>query len=116
MAENLWSSIIASDYVLDYILDDVAEVLYEKFLDTKKIPFTVETTMGIIDNLLELTYIRYDPGEEHDWNEPLEPPPVTNDTWARGVIPVVKRQRPVIESKAEIALIDDSESIGRISG
>lgn len=36
--------------------------------------------MAILDNLLELTYIRNDPGESEDWKEPLEPPGVVNDT------------------------------------
>lgn len=75
------------------------EELYEQYLDSREVPFTVETALLELTAMLKVAFLRPDVGEGNyphgSWfiGAELPPGPAQIDTWARGAIPKKKRVR-----------------------
>ncbi|GBG24344.1 Hypothetical Protein FCC1311_005622 [Hondaea fermentalgiana] len=85
--------------LVDKALRAADEELYEEYLDSKEVPFTVEAALRELAGVLEVAFRRPDAGEgdldRGTWYLGAEAPPrpAQIDTWARGAIPKKRRDR-----------------------
>lgn len=89
---------LAAQVGLDMLVERGGEELYEHYLDSKIVPFTLEQLLGMLATGLELHFHRIDQGESSVW--PADPEAVPNpvDSWARAHISVRKVYREPVEA------------------
>jgi len=105
---------LAAELVVEQLVDAGSEMLYEKYLDNKVVPFTSAFLTAYLADTLEYYYHRQDMGESQQWPAEKEMKPPLIDAWARGAVPIKKKLKvtPVEQSSTPQA---DARSV-RSSG
>lgn len=93
---ELVSAELAATHIVESLVDQGADLLYERYLDEKVIPFTVTFLTAQLAGSLETHFYRQDQGETAPWTPSSEMPRPFIDTWARGAVPI-KRKLKVAE-------------------
>ena len=97
-------------YIIDSIINSGAKMLYDNYLASKSLDHSVSSISTMVLSVVELKFMRNDPGEKAVWAEDEEVIPSSIDNWARHAIPVKKKVKvPKIEETQNV--ITDSKSI-----
>jgi len=102
--------------ILDDIIDSVLDVVYDRYIQSRLVPYTVQTARDLIIQTIEWEFLACDSGEENPavdstWLEEEEPCAPITDSWAQGSVPV-QIERPISvpvsipELEAEISGLD----------
>lgn len=93
---------LCAQQTVDQLIEAGSELLYEKYLDSKVIPFTTTFVTSYLSATLECHFHRQDPGESLVWPSEHEFPPPLTDAWARGAVPIKKKVKvtPVEQATA----------------
>ena len=97
---DLGSAEIAATQLVHTLVELGADMLYERYLDEKVVPFTVNFFSAFLADTLETHFHRQDQGEASVWTAAPELPRPLIDSWARGTVP--------IKRKIKIAAVDQS--------
>jgi len=100
------SAEIVAFHSVDHILDKVAGILQEKYLNSKINGHTIETTHDLVDLLFNTEFIAFDKHKFVDAADE-EPPAIFIDNWGRSKIP--SKKVAVVESHMEFN--DGSETM-----
>ena len=92
--------------VLDIVMTDGADILFSRYISTKTVPHTVDATLAMFANMMEMKHNRMDIGETEPWAEEKEPLIAKIDAWGRSSIPVRKKVVYKIPEQA-VALASD---------
>merc|ERR1719282_432149 len=81
----------AASNAITNILDTGAQLLYNRYLDTKTFPFAAEAAENVIMSHMAMCYVDHDVPEDvesESWKLEDEPKAAGIDTWARHSLPV----------------------------
>eukprot|EP01135_Chromosphaera_perkinsii_P001339 Nk52_evm66s164 gene=Nk52_evmTU66s164 len=98
-----WFSIIEKEQTDDFIddliteiLDTTADLCYKKYIEKQLNPYAVNKCKEIVLKFIKWQFLDKDPGneecEDESWGEVNEPEAPQIDSWARGVVPIVRKQ------------------------
>lgn len=78
--------------IIDNLLSSVNEKVYYSELLKKIVPYSINCVSSLIFNTVDVSFLRRE--IQHEWviEEEIEPVPTTNDSWARSIVPVKKKQ------------------------
>ena len=98
--------------ILEDILSNCDTCIYENYLQRKAIPYAARTIMNEVASMMKWVFLPCDYGDVvlPSVKTILEPEPAatTLESWARGAIPVKKRQSKMKERDAY--MLDDQKS------
>lgn len=103
------------DFVLDIvneIVDSTLTVLYEKYIVSQTLPYTIQETKDLLLQIIEWQFLACDLGEENPamdstWLEEDEPVTPVTDSWAQGSVPLLLRPS---SSSSTTSLQSDQEA------
>lgn len=98
---GLADAAMCAEDIIERVLDEGAEILYDKDVYERSHKFGIENTLNLIIAVVEIKYARYDPGPALIDEELEEPEPPCIDTWVRSAITIHKKFRTVDKEKAE---------------
>lgn len=102
--DYLKNSELISHQTVEEIVNKASETLYDKYISSKSVPFTVNTSLNLLTSLIEVSTIRHEANCFSHWPEENEPVPSPIDNWARKVIPVItKVKMPSVEPTISFA-------------
>ena len=101
--------------VMEEILTNGADILFAKYISQKTVPHTVDATLAMFANLMEMKHGRMDVGELEDWEEEKEPKIAQIDTWGRSSIPVRKKIVYKVPEEAATLASDARSRVSRSS-
>lgn len=99
---ELGSAEIAATQTVNALVEQGADMLYERYLDDKVVPFTVAFISAFFADTLETFFHRQDQGESSVWTSAPELQRPLIDSWARGSVP--------IKRKVKVAALEHSAS------
>jgi hypothetical protein len=73
---------------LEEVIELGGEWLYDRYVEAKIDPMTLEWMLGQLAGLVELQFVRRDAGEAVLWEGDSEPVPNPTDSWARGRVAI----------------------------
>lgn len=93
-----------SHEIVEKIVEKGSEMLYDNYISTKSIPFTVYSNLSLLASLVEAATMRHEPSGYSIWPEDSEPVASPIDNWARQMIPVItKVKMPQVEPSISFA-------------
>jgi Domain of unknown function (DUF4639) len=101
--------------VIQDIISLGGSMLYQNYISNQSIPFSVNSTQGVVISVLELFFFRYDIGEVKVWEEDIEPSACSIDTWARNAIPVKKKIKMPQSEQTNFTPVPDAKSVASYS-
>eukprot|EP01028_Stygiella_incarcerata_P010932 TRINITY_DN593_c0_g1_i1.p1 TRINITY_DN593_c0_g1~~TRINITY_DN593_c0_g1_i1.p1 ORF type:complete len:508 (-),score=172.09 TRINITY_DN593_c0_g1_i1:94-1617(-) len=100
-------SLLYCQAIVDLLLRNAQESVFEREMDQKKIGFVVDSITQDLHTAIKLLFVKKDDGEKdvdgkHPsyWIPDEEPQPIPIDTWARGAVPL--RRRMPMESGEDV--------------
>jgi len=90
--------------VLEEMIEVGGEWLYDRYVEAKVGPTTLEWALGQLGGLVELQFLRRDEGELVVWAGDLQPFPNPADAWARGRVAVKTIIRKAVPALTPVAL------------
>ena len=95
---------------IDHIITSGAEMLYQRYITIKSVPYSVSLTLHLFASLFELQNIRHEPAAFESWSEDCQPSPSPIDNWARNTVPVITKVK-IPKSEPATTFAPDMKSV-----
>jgi PAS domain-containing protein len=95
---------------LNLIIAQGAEQLYERYISTKCVPYSVDFLVSAFASVFELRSIRHEPSGFEVWEEDSEPRASPIDNWARNTVPVITKVK-LPKSEPATTFAPDTKSV-----
>jgi hypothetical protein len=109
--DYLRNSIVVAQEVINKIVNQGSDQLYENFLTRKIVPFSRDWLSGMIVSLVEKQCLRTDRSSAEVWAEEKEPKACSIDTWARNAVPVKTKVKAPQAEQITVVTQPDARSI-----
>ena len=95
---------------IDQIITSGADLLYERYITIKSVPYSVSLSLNLFASLFELHSVRHEPSGFEVWSEDSEPGASPIDNWARNTVPVITKVK-LPKSEPTTTFAPDTKSV-----